>query len=66
MKFKKIISTAAALAIAGTALAGCGGKQVTKGEDPTKVPEDTYEITWYLMGTAQQDVASVEARVNEY
>lgn len=66
MKFKKIISTAAALAIAGTALAGCGGKQVTKGEDPTKVPEDTYEINWYLMGTAQQDVASVEASVNEY
>ncbi len=66
MKFKRVISAAAAFAVMGTMLAGCGEKQTAKGEDPNKVPQDTYEINWYLMGTAQQDVASVEASVNEY
>ncbi len=66
MKFKRVISAAAAFAVMGTMLAGCGEKQTAKGEDQNKVPQDTYEINWYLMGTAQQDVASVEASVNEY
>ena len=66
MKFKRVISVAAAFAVMGTMLAGCGEKRTAKGEDPNKIPQDTYEINWYLMGTAQQDLASVEARVNEY
>lgn len=38
------------------------------GEDPNKVPEDPYEINWYLMGygAPDDDVASVEESVNEY
>ena len=35
-------------------------------EDPAKVPEDTYEINWYLMADAQNDVRSVEEAINDY
>ncbi len=44
----------------------CGGSNETAMEDPNKVPEDPYEIQWYIMADAQNDVASVEAALNEY
>lgn len=65
---KKKIAALLALVMLGGALAGCGGgKQVaSSGEDPNTVPEDTYEINWYMQGMPQEDVASVEAAVNDY
>ncbi len=38
----------------GGVLTGCGGgnKVATGGEDPNVVPEDTYEINWYMQGYA--------------
>ncbi len=64
---KKRISALLAVAMLGGALAGCGGSKVaTGGEDPNTVPEDTYEINWYMQGMPQDDVASVEAAVNDY
>lgn len=52
----------------GGVLTGCGGgnKVATGGEGPNVVPEDTYEINWYMQGMPQEDVASVEAAVNDY
>ncbi len=47
-------------------LSGCGGNGTSGGEDLSKVPEDAYEINWYIQSKAQKDVASVEAAVNEY
>ncbi len=48
-------------------LAGCGGSKTASDLEPVDgVPEDTYEIQWYLMADAQNDVASVEAALNEY
>lgn len=64
---KKKISVLLAAAMLGGALSGCGGNKVaTSGEDPNTVPEDTYEINWYMQGMPQEDVASVEAAVNDY
>lgn len=45
---------------------GCGGQKTAKGEDPNTVPEDPYEIRWYILGTPQEDVASVEKAINDY
>lgn len=49
-------------------LTGCGGGKKTSQqmEDPNTVPEDPYEIQWYLMVDAQNDVASVEEALNAY
>ncbi|MCI8405086.1 MAG: ABC transporter substrate-binding protein [Clostridia bacterium] len=64
---KKKISVLLTLIMLGGALAGCGGGQIaSSGEDPNTVPEDTYEINWYMQGMPQEDVASVEAAVNDY
>ncbi len=64
---KKKLCALLAMLMLGSALAGCGEQTtVSKGEDPTKVPEDAYEINWYMQGMPQEDVASVEASVNEY
>lgn len=54
----------AAIMIAGI-MTGCGGKDETK-ESAKGVPSDTYEINWYMQGTAQSDTPSVEAKINEY
>lgn len=47
--------------------AGCGsgGNQIAQ-EDPSKVPEEPYEINWYMYGTTLKDVASVENEINAY
>ena len=46
---------------------GCGKKNKTAElEDPNKVPDEPYEIQWYLMADAQDDVASVEEALNAY
>lgn len=46
---------------------GCGtGGNQTAMEDPGKVPEDPYEINWYLYGSTLKDVASVENEINAY
>ena len=46
---------------------GCGKKNKTAElEDPNTVPEEPYEIQWYLMADAQDDVASVEESLNAY
>ena len=66
---KKWIAAAVAAAMSVTMLAGCGG---TKGggkvadEDMNTCPKDAYEINWYLMVDPQNDVHSVEEKMNEY
>ena len=48
-------------------LAGCDyGTEVSNMEDPNTVPADPYEIQWYLMADAQNDVASIEETLNAY
>lgn len=63
---KKILTAFLAAAMLVTLLAGCGGKQTAKEEDPNTVPKDTYAIQWYLMCDPQSDVASVEEALNDY
>lgn len=65
MKLKKLFGLLMSVAML-VQLAGCSGGSARKGEDPNTVPEDPYEIQWYLSGTAQNDVDSVEAKINEY
>lgn len=63
---KKLLTTAVCLAMTFT-LNGCGGnKSVSMVEDVSKVPDTPYEINWYTRGPSQFDVATVEAKVNEY
>ena len=59
---RKKIAALLAMLMLGGVLTGCGGgnKVATGGEDPNVVPEDTYEINWYMQGMPQEDVASVE------
>ncbi len=48
-------------------LAGCGGKKAASDMEPVDgVPEESYEIQWYLMADTQNDVASVEEELNKY
>ena len=64
---KKFLAVVLVMLTAIGLFAGCGeqgGKIVM--EDMDKVPEDTYEIQWYLMGDAQNDVESVEKEINKY
>lgn len=64
---KKLTAILLAAVMTCTVLAGCGkDKTATLTEDPNTVPEDTYEIQWYLMADPQNDVESVEAALNEY
>lgn len=65
---KKKISGFLAAALLGLSLTGCGGGDSGQmvAEDPNTVPEDTYEINWYMQGMPQDDVAAVEEKVNEY
>ena len=65
---RKKIAALLAMLMLGGVLTGCGGgnKVATGGEEPNVVPEDTYEINWYMQGMPQEDVASVEAAVNDY
>ena len=42
-------------------LAGCSGKKTASDMEPVDgVPEESYEIQWYLMADTQSDVRSVE------
>ena len=63
---KKKISGFLAAALLGLSLTGCGGGDSGQmvAEDPNTVPEDTYEINWYMQGMPQDDVAAVEEKVN--
>lgn len=64
---KKIIAILAVLCLTAGCLIGCGpAEEAAIAEDPNTVPEDTYEINWYLMCEAQNDVSSVETAINEY
>lgn len=45
---------------------GCQKESVITEEDPSKVPEEPYEINWYMYGSTLNDVASVEKEINEY
>lgn len=65
--FKKLIALVLCLAVV-FAVCGCGGKkdEVALDGDPNSVPETPYEINWYLLGTPQADVTSVENAINEY
>lgn len=63
---KKIMTSFLASAMLVSALAGCSGNKTAKMEDPNTVPEDTYEIQWYLMCDPQNDVSSVEEAINDY
>lgn len=65
---KKWIAAALSLVMSATMLAGCGGNGGGKvaEEDPNTCPKDTYEINWYLMVEPQNDVHSIEEKMNEY
>ncbi len=64
---KKLLAMLMAIAMLCGVLAGCGGGgEVSNLEPVDGVPEDTYEIQWYLMADPQNDVESVEVALNEY
>ncbi len=64
---KKLLAMLMVIAMLCGVLAGCGGGgEVSNLEPVDGVPEDTYEIQWYLMVDAQNDVESVETALNEY
>lgn len=64
---KKVLAILSAAAMTCGLFSGCGQKNAAVTmEDPNTVPEDTYEIQWYLMADAQNDVESVEAELNAY
>lgn len=64
---KKFVTGLVTAALLCSMLAGCGGgKKTAEIESPNGVPEDSYEIQWYLMCEAQNDVASVENALNGY
>ena len=65
---KKWMAILMCMALLCGVLAGCGGKTDTASnmEDPGAVPEDPYEISWFMLGDAQNDVSSVEEAVNAY
>lgn len=68
MKMKKYFKMLVAMLMAIMLLAGCGatnnGEVVM--EDPNTVPEDSYEINWYLPIANQKDKQSVEEEINKY
>ena len=66
---KKWIAAAVAAVMSVTMLAGCGGTKDSgkvADEDMNTCPKDAYEINWYLMVDPQNDVHSVEEKMNEY
>ncbi len=64
---KKLLAMLMAIAMLCGVLAGCGGTKTASDLEPVDgVPEDAYEIQWYLMADAQNDEASVEAELNAY
>ena len=64
-KFKKVIGLVLAMMTVFT-MCSCQNGKTAKGEDPNKVPSDPYEINWYMRGTAQSDISSVENAINDY
>lgn len=67
-KMKKLTSAILAMLMLFGCLSGCTGKKsagITE-EDINKCPEDTYEINWFIMVDNQNDVNSVEEKINEY
>ena len=63
---KKFIVMLLLLVMVCGTLAGCGKETIAQLEDPNTVPDDTYEIQWYLMCDPQNDVSSVEESLNAY
>lgn len=65
---KKWIAVTMCIAVLCSVLAGCAGNKdaAFKTEDTNTVPEDSYEINWFMIGDAQSDVSSVEEAVNAY
>ena len=67
MKMKKYLNLFVAVMMSVVMLSGCGGEKATVVmEDPDKVPEDSYEINWYLPIANQKDKESVEDEINKY
>ena len=52
--------------LCGVSACGKDKKTANLTEDPNTVPKDTYEINWYILGSPQTDVSSVENAINEY
>ena len=64
---KRLLAMLMAVMMICGCLAGCDdGTEVSNMEDPNTVPADPYEIQWYLMADAQNDVASIEETLNAY
>lgn len=64
--FKRVFAGVMA-GVIGASVCGCGSKkQAVIDEDPNTVPEDSYEINWYLPTTAPKDIAIVENEINNY
>ena len=68
MKMKKYFKMLVAMVMAMMLLAGCGASNNGEVfmEDPNTVPEDSYEINWYLPIANQKDKQSVEEEINKY
>lgn len=63
--FKKIICLVLSL-LTVLMMCSCGSEKTANNEDPNTVPSDPYEINWYMRGTAQSDLSSVEKAINDY
>lgn len=64
--FKKVLAVIAAAAMVFS-VAGCERQETgIVHEDAESVPAEPYEINWYIPGTTQRDVGSVENEVNSY
>ena len=64
---KKTLSLVMSLIILVLGLSGCGKAVGTvKEEDTAQIPQDPYEIAWYLPISAQKDTEIVEEKINEY
>jgi len=67
MKRKRTVPVLFTFILIAALFAGCSKKEIsTTLEDPNTVPEDPYEISWYIATNPQEDVHSVELAVNEY
>ncbi len=68
MKYRRIFAAVIACLIISGLLYGCGEIKINSLSDGAvdEVPENPYEINWYLIAAAQEDVTSVENAINEY
>lgn len=63
MRSKKLLAIMmCAITATSVMLSGCGGKGITTGADGKEI----VNLTWYAIGAEPKDLATVEAKINEY